>query len=84
AGLGSDTYLFGKGDGRDVIGAIDDPATGKVDTLLFKPGVAPTEVTFGTAPNPLSIYAWDGDALVIKIAGTTDQITIQDFLNTGD
>lgn len=84
AGLGSDTYLFGKGDGRDVIGAIDDPATGKVDTLLFKPGVAPTEVTFGTAPNPLNIGAWDGDALVIKIAGTTDQITIQDFLNTGD
>jgi Ca2+-binding RTX toxin-like protein len=85
AGLGSDTYKFGKGDGRDVIASSDDPAVGKIDTLLFKPGVAPSEVSFGTAPDP----SWwrqqgGGNALVIKIAGTTDQVLIQDFLNNGD
>lgn len=85
AGLGSDTYKFGKGDGRDLIASSDDPAVGKIDTLLFKPGVAPSEVTFGTAPDP----AWwsqqgGGDALVIRIAGSTDQVLIQDFLDNSD
>lgn len=85
AGLGSDTYKFGKGDGRDVIASIDDTAVGKIDTLLFKPGVTPNDVTFGTAPDPFHTYQLGGgDSLVIKIAGSTDQVTIQHFLDNGD
>ena len=83
AGLGSDTYIFGKGDGRDVIGAANDTIAGKIDTLLFKPGVTPNEVIFGTATDPLNQYATIGNSLVIKIVGTSDQITIQDFLYDG-
>lgn len=85
AGLGSDTYKFGKGDGRDVIASIDDTAVGKIDTLLFKPGVTPNEVAFGTAPDPFHTYQLGGGgSLVIKIAGSTDQVTIQHFLENGD
>ncbi|UJP04537.1 MAG: hypothetical protein LZF61_06555, partial [Nitrosomonas sp.] len=69
-GFGNDIYGFGKGDGQDTIGSVYDTAAGKIDTLQFKAGVVADEVTLGTA----------GTSLVIKIAGTTDQITVQEFL----
>jgi Ca2+-binding RTX toxin-like protein len=69
-GVGSDTYLFGKGDGQDRLYATNDATAGKIDTLQFKPGVMPDEITFATS----------GTSLVIKIAGTTDQITADYFL----
>ena len=73
-GLGSDTYLFGKGDGTDSIFSTNDTTVGKIDTLQFKAGVAPGEVTLSTSST----------SLVIKIAGTTDQITVYSFLSQDD
>jgi Ca2+-binding RTX toxin-like protein len=74
-GMGSDTYLFGKGDGQDYIYAISDTTAGKIDTLLFKSGVAASEITLGTTLGAL------GTELIIKINGTTDQITVLGFLH---
>ncbi|WP_225977322.1 hypothetical protein, partial [Paracidovorax avenae] len=54
-GAGNDTYLFGRGDGQDVI--IDDDATvGNLDKLVFKTGVAVADV----------LAVRDGDALILK------------------
>ena len=68
--VGSDTYLFGKGDGQDTIYSTSDATAGKVDTLQFKAGVAASELSLSTS----------GTALVVKINGTSDQVTVQDFL----
>ncbi|RSZ57002.1 hypothetical protein HF313_04885 [Massilia atriviolacea] len=68
-GTGSDTYLFGKGDGADVIAATVDATAGKVDTLQFKEGVLPADLILNSA----------GTALVLGIAGTADQLTVQNF-----
>jgi Ca2+-binding RTX toxin-like protein len=73
-GLGSDTYRFGLGDGQDTIASINDTTTGKLDVLQFKDGVAASDVRLSTS----------GDSLVIKLAGTTDQITVQNFLYQDD
>ncbi len=79
-GMGSDTYLFGRGDGSDTIYNIadaysggGDPNVGKRDVLQFKAGVLSTDVTASR----------EGDSLVLKINGTTDQVSVQSFF-TGD
>ncbi|OHX35831.1 hypothetical protein BJL95_22590 [Methylomonas sp. LWB] len=68
-GLGSDIYWFGQGDGQDLIVSVVDGTVGKVDTLRFAAGIAPDDLV-------LTMTATD---LVIRIAGTTDQLTVQDF-----
>jgi Ca2+-binding RTX toxin-like protein len=72
-GFGSDTYLFGIGDGQDIInndgdgwGSVD-PTVGKIDVLQFKEGVLASDVTISRS----------GDDLIVKINGTTDQVTLQ-------
>ena len=72
-GAGNDTYLFGRGDGQDRI--FDDDATaGNLDKLIFKTGVAVADVQ----------ALRDGDTLVLKINGTTDQVRIDSyFTNDG-
>ncbi|MEJ8849671.1 calcium-binding protein [Variovorax rhizosphaerae] len=65
---GNDTYLFGRGDGQDTIGDFDTTA-GNLDKLLFKAGVAVADVAASR----------DGDALVLKIAGTGDQVRVEDY-----
>ena len=80
-GMGSDTYLFGRGDGQDtLINEADryyhsaDVNVNKRDVLQFKAGVLATDVTLSRA----------GDSLVVKINGTTDQVTVQSyFTNDG-
>jgi Ca2+-binding RTX toxin-like protein len=67
-GAGNDTYLFGLGDGQDVIGD-DDSTAGNVDTIWFKSGVAPQDVR----------VIRSGQDLVLKIAGTTDQLTVLNY-----
>ena len=69
-GTGSDTYLFGKGDGQDYLYSTNDPTAGKVDTLQFKAGVLPGDVSFSASAGTLTV----------RINGTTDQFTVQDFL----
>ncbi|NHZ88332.1 hypothetical protein F2P45_04715 [Massilia sp. CCM 8733] len=68
-GTGSDTYVFGKGDGSDTISASLDATQGKVDTLQFKEGILPSDIILNSA----------GQALVIGIAGTSDQVTVASF-----
>ncbi|ADX45958.1 putative rtx family calcium-binding cytotoxins and bacteriocins protein [Paracidovorax avenae ATCC 19860] len=70
SGAGNDTYLFGRGDGQDII--IDDDATvGNLDKLVFKTGVAVADV----------LAVRDGDALILKINGTTDQVRIDSYFS---
>ncbi|MEJ8849679.1 calcium-binding protein [Variovorax rhizosphaerae] len=68
---GNDTYLFGRGDGQDTV--IDYDATvGNIDRVIFKAGVAVSDVQVSR----------NGDALVFKINGTTDQLQVQSYFNT--
>jgi len=66
---GNDTYLFGKGDGQDTIGAFYDSTPGKLNILRFKQGVTTDEIITGRS----------GNNLVLSIIGTTDKVTINDF-----
>jgi Ca2+-binding RTX toxin-like protein len=79
-GFGSDTYLFGRGDGQDTINNRADSYNGALDTtpnkrdvLQFKAGILPSDVTLSRA----------GDSLVVKINGSTDQVTV-DYYFDGD
>ena len=48
-GPGNNLYLFGKGDGQDTVLSYLDATAGKLNTLQFKAGVAPAEVTAALA-----------------------------------
>ncbi|WP_411886698.1 calcium-binding protein, partial [Polaromonas sp. YR568] len=70
---GNDIYQFGKGDGQDTI-TDDDATAGNVDKVVFKAGVAVADVQ----------VVRDYDALVLKLAGTTDQLRVEGyFTNDG-
>jgi Ca2+-binding RTX toxin-like protein len=68
---GADTYVFNLGDGQDVIW--DDGYWDQVDTVQFGPGIASTQVSVSQAN--------DGRDIVLRIAGSTDQITITNALS---
>jgi len=72
---GNNTYLFGIGDGQDVIRYYNDTAPGKLNTLQFKEGVLPQEVMLKQVSGPWGA----GVDLEVAIAGTLDKITIQNF-----
>jgi Ca2+-binding RTX toxin-like protein len=71
-GAGNDTYLFGVGDGQDTI-YDNDSTAGNTDRIVFKPGVLPANVQVVRV----------GDSLVLRINGTTDQITVTNYFNGG-
>lgn len=71
-GAGNDTYLFGTGDGQDTIWD-DDSTAGNLDKLVFKAGVLPANVSLSRT----------GNDLVLKINGTTDQVTVKNYFGTG-
>lgn len=66
-GLGNDTYRFGRGDGVDVISETDATYGDADDILSFKAGVEMDDLS----------WTRDGLNLIIKIIGTSDQITIR-------
>ena len=67
---GNDTYLFGRGDGKDAV--IDgDYTSGNTDTLRFKVGVAPADV----------LIRREGSDLVLAIHGTEDQVTLKRYFD---
>uniref|UniRef100_UPI0024B50062 calcium-binding protein n=1 Tax=Chitinivorax sp. B TaxID=2502235 RepID=UPI0024B50062 len=70
-GRGDDTYVFAKGDGQDVI----DNLGGGTDVLLFE-GIAFNEVSRGLMKS--------GNDLTLKVANSTDQVTLRDFFLGGD
>ncbi len=69
---GSDTYIFNRGDGKDII-----EAAFNADTLKLGPGILPSDIVIQRLvyndPDAGDLY---GD-LVIKITGTSDQITFR-------
>ncbi|MDP2794671.1 MAG: calcium-binding protein, partial [Sulfurisoma sp.] len=69
-GLGNDTYLFGRGDGQDTISSYDSNQS-KQDVVMFKVGVSPTDVAVSR----------QSDNLILKIAGTEDQLTVQNYFS---
>src|SRR5262249_5416154 len=66
---GDDTYVFGRGYGSDSIDE-EGPSSSANDRVLFTPDVAVSDVTFSRS----------GTNLVVRINGTTDQLTIIDGL----
>jgi Ca2+-binding RTX toxin-like protein len=68
-GTGDDTYLFGLGDGSDTINE-EGEDVGSADGILFGSGISASDLNFSRS----------GNSLVVQIAGTSDQITIQDGL----
>jgi Ca2+-binding RTX toxin-like protein len=71
---GNDTYSFGRGDGQDYISSDYDIAAGRLDTLQFKAGVAPSDV----------LVTRNYADLFLSIAGTTDKITVSNFFYSDD
>lgn len=70
---GNDTYLFGRGDGQDTI--IDsDWTAGNNDTLRFKEGITPSDI---------SVFRADND-LLLSIRGSTDSVTLRDYFGNWD
>lgn len=71
-GLGDNIYVFGHGDGQDVIqtGVQTYASAGFVDYIQLLPGVAPPDVAFEGL----------GNHLVLKILGTTDQLIVENYL----
>jgi Ca2+-binding RTX toxin-like protein len=70
---GNDTYLFGRGDGQDTISSYDGNQN-QQDVVQFKAGVTTADVAVNR----------NGDSLILKIADTQDQLTIQNyFYNDG-
>ena len=69
-GSEGDTYLFGRGDGQDVV---DEEGyvgyVGEIDTLRLKAGVAVGDVTLRRDSSNTA-------NLIVEIAGTTDSVTV--------
>ncbi len=70
---GNDTYLFGRGDGHDLIRDTDHSIN--TDTLLFKEGIAPSDVSFARINN---------SDLILTINDTGDSVTIQNYFRETD
>ncbi len=68
-GTGNDIYVFGKGDGQDVI--LGNSDISEFNILQFKSGVKPNEI----------ITIRLGNDLVFSIAGMTDKITASSFFS---
>ncbi len=67
-GDGSDTYIFKKGNGEDVI--IDfDSSGGSLDTVKFAQGIAPVDL----------ILQRNSDDLIVSVKGTDDKLTIMNY-----
>ncbi|MBT0962389.1 calcium-binding protein [Denitromonas iodatirespirans] len=66
---GSDTYVFGRGDGQDTVYNYDTGAG--VDTIVLSGGLLPEEVSLSRM----------SDNLIVSIVGTTDKLTVQSYFN---
>ena len=73
-GDGNDAYHFGIGDGQDTILSHFELRLDRLETVYFKAGIIPTD---------LSLAQLDND-LVISIINTNDQLTVSDFFNGDD
>jgi Ca2+-binding RTX toxin-like protein len=74
-GQGSDTYIFGRGYGHDQIEDNDSSFKalgGSPDTLRFADGLIWSDFDFVREADP--------DTLTLRVKGTNDAVTLQDFL----
>lgn len=69
-GIGNDTYKFGLGYGSDTI-TDNDSTAGNTDILSFASGTARDQIWFSQS----------GSDLLVRIIGTTDQMTISGWYN---
>lgn len=69
ASSGSDTYLFGRGDGQDTL-YDHDSSSGAIDKIVFQAGILPTDVSATRSLN---------GNLVLKIKDSTDQLTVYGY-----
>ena len=67
-GTGADTYVFGRGDGQDVVLGMPD---GQQDRLRFGAGIGLSDV---------GVRA-EGGALVLTLAGSSDSVRIANYFN---
>ncbi|MBL8328769.1 MAG: hypothetical protein JNJ71_07940 [Rubrivivax sp.] len=77
-GTGNNTYLFGRGDGQDTINGTYDETPGRLNTLEFKSGVAPSDI--------VARRVYDGNTyndLELSVTGTTDTVKLR-FFFVGD
>jgi Ca2+-binding RTX toxin-like protein len=72
-GAGNNRYLFGRGDGQDVVAHFQDTTAGKTSVLEFKSGVLPSDVTVRQVFSSAWGYAAD---LEFSILGTADRVTV--------
>ena len=70
-GEGDDLYYFGAGFGQDIINNIG----GGIDNIYFD-GVGFNQIASGLMRS--------NDDLILKVSGTTDQLTIEDFFEGGE
>ena len=73
-GYDNDVYLFGYGDGQDVISEAADGSVGKFNLLQFKAGVTSADVS----------VAQVGADLLLGLAGGFDQVTVRSFFLGND
>ncbi|BAZ14316.1 putative Ig [Calothrix sp. NIES-4071] len=73
---GNNTYVFGRGYGVDTI--VENYNTG-TDTLSFKTGINPADITFWRKPNSYP----ESDNLYLAIKNTHDRIIIEDQFRDG-
>ena len=72
-GTGNDTYIFGRNSGVDTV--VDtDTTVGNFDRILINADTKPADVTVTKT----------GRNLILKIAGTTDSITINNYFKAGN
>jgi Ca2+-binding RTX toxin-like protein len=75
---GSNTYLFGRGDGKDTLAEMNWSVSS--DSLKFKEGVSAADVIVRRAVSAWPIAGGDyRDDLILKIAGADDQLTVPNF-----
>ena len=68
-GAGADTFYFSLGDGQDVITNYDSSSVR--NTLVLGEGIAAEDLSF----------AKNGNNLIIRIANTSDQLTVENYFN---
>ena len=71
---GTDTYLFNRGDGQDIISDTDHGVRGKADRIVFAAGISLSDVSLSRV----------GSHLVLKVndpadPSVTDQITVENW-----
>lgn len=90
SGDGTDTYLFGRGDGKD---QISNGFSADGDVLKFKSGIKPEDIIVSRGPGSITVWEPDlnwrlvPDSVIFTVKGTGDSITIRNFheaLNLGN